>query len=138
MTNFRFKYPIQIRYADLDAQWHVNNARFLTLIEQARLAYLLELGMWDGKSFLDLGIIIADIHIAYLAPIELTQKIEIGVRISKIGNKSLSFDNEVFLLPDKKVLVRCEVVAVAYDFHSHETVPVPEHWRKIITDFENL
>jgi acyl-CoA thioester hydrolase len=64
MSEFRFFYPVQIRYADLDAQWHVNNARFLTILEQARLSYIRQLGLWDGKSFLDLGLIVADVHIA--------------------------------------------------------------------------
>ncbi len=64
MSDFRFYYPVQVRYSDLDAQWHVNNARFLSIVESARLDYLRHLGLWDGSSFLDLGVIVADIHIA--------------------------------------------------------------------------
>ena len=60
MSTFHFIYPIQIRYGDLDPQWHVNNARFVTYLEQSRFAYLVELGLFDGKGFFDLGLIVAD------------------------------------------------------------------------------
>ncbi len=76
MADYKFYYPIQIRYSDLDPQWHVNNARFLSFIESARLAYIQHLNLWDGKSFRDLGLIVADAHLVYLKPIELGQNIQ--------------------------------------------------------------
>lgn len=135
---FKFYYPLQVRYADLDPQWHVNNTRFLTYIEQARLAYICHLDLWDGKSFLDLGIIIADVHVAYLSPIVLGQKIRVGVRVSRIGNKSLTFDNQVEDENSSEILATGEVVVVAYDFHKQKTVPVSDVWREKITAFEGL
>jgi len=138
MSEFRFIYPVQIRYADLDAQWHVNNARFLSIMEQARLSYILQLGLWDGKSFLDLGVIVADIHIAYKAPIELEEKIEVALRVSRLGNKSITMENEIRNAQDHSIKAQAEVVLVAYDFRSKKTIPVPESWRKKITEFEGL
>ena len=67
MSVFRFHIPIDIRYGDLDPQWHVNNARYLTFLEQGRMEYLRALNLWDGEDFFKLGLIVADIHIAYLA-----------------------------------------------------------------------
>ena len=138
MSEFRFFYPVQIRYADLDAQWHVNNARFLTILEQARLSYILQLGLWDGKDFLDLGVIVADIHIAYKAPIELEEKIEVALRVSHIGNKSITMENEIRGKQDGSLKAQAEVVLVAYDFRNKQTISVPENWRKKITEFEGL
>jgi len=138
MSEFRFFYPVQIRYADLDTQWHVNNAKFLTILEQARLSYLLQLGLWNGKSFLDLGVIVADIHIVYKAPIELEEKIQVALRVSHIGNKSITMETEIRGTQDDSLKARSEVVLVAYDFRSKQTIPVPESWRKKITEFEGL
>jgi len=138
MSEFRFFYPVQIRYADLDAQWHVNNARFLTILEQARLSYIRQLGLWDGKSFLDLGLIVADVHIAYKAPIELEEEIQVALRVDRIGNKSMTMINEIRNAKDGSLKAQAEVVMVAYDFHSKATIPVPESWRKTITEFEGL
>ncbi|NMC29849.1 MAG: acyl-CoA thioesterase [Pelolinea sp.] len=138
MSEFRFFYPVQIRYADLDAQWHVNNARFLTILEQARLSYIRQLGLWDGKSFLDLGLIVADVHIAYKAPIELEEEIQVALRVDRIGNKSMTMINEIRNAKDGSLKAQAEVVMVTYDFHSKATIPVPESWRKTITEFEGL
>ncbi|HPC06679.1 MAG TPA: acyl-CoA thioesterase, partial [Anaerolineaceae bacterium] len=95
MTKFNFILPIQVRYGDLDAQWHVNNTKFLIYVEQGRFAYIMNLGLFDGKSFLDLGLIVADVHMAYLAPIELGQNIQVAVRVAHIGNKSMRFEYEI-------------------------------------------
>ena len=138
MSEFRFFYPVQIRYADLDAQWHVNNARFLTILEQARLSYIRQLGLWDGKSFLDLGLIVADVHIAYKAPIELEEEIQVALRVDRIGNKSMTMIKEKRKTKDGSLKAQAEVVMVTYDFHSKATIPVPESWRKTITEFEGL
>lgn len=138
MSEFRFFYPVQIRYADLDAQWHVNNARFLTILEQARLSYIRQLDLWDGKSFLDLGLIVADVHIAYKAPIELEEEVQVALRVDRIGNKSMTMINEIRNAKDGSLKAQAEVVMVTYDFHSKATIPVPESWRKTITEFEGL
>jgi len=136
MADFKFSIPIQIRYGDLDAQWHVNNSRFLTFMEQARFEYLQQKGLFDAVSFLDLRMIIADVHIAYKAPIVLNQKIAVDTRTAKIGNKSITFDYEI---RDEETGVVCatgEVVGVCYNYRSHETTKVPVEWRKKIAEYE--
>ena len=138
MVKFRFFYPVQVRYADLDAQWHVNNAHFLTILEQARLSYIRQLGLWDGKSFLDLGVIIADIHIAYKAPIALEDDIQVAIRVLHIGNKSMTMENEILDTKDGSLKAQAEIVLVTYDFRSKTTISVPESWRKKIKEFEGL
>ncbi|MCD6576872.1 MAG: acyl-CoA thioesterase [Anaerolineaceae bacterium] len=136
MSAYKFFIPIKVRYGDLDAQWHVNHTRFLTFIEQARLEYLLHLGLFDGKSFLDLRVIIADVHISYIAPITLGQKVRVGTCTTKIGNKSISFEYILEDADNGKILAKSEVVCVAYDFRNKKTVRVPLEWRNKIAEFE--
>ena len=69
MPTFCFYHPIEVRYGDLDPQGHVNNAKYMTYMEQARVAYIRHLGLWPGGSFLDLGIILADARITFRKPI---------------------------------------------------------------------
>jgi acyl-CoA thioester hydrolase len=136
MAEYKFSIPIQVRYSDLDAQWHVNHTRFLMYMEQARLEYLQHLGLFDGKSFLDLRVIIADVHVSYLAPIVLGQKVRVGTRTVKIGTKSIAFD---YVLEDEnssKIFAKGEVISVAYNFREQETVPVPNEWKIKISEFE--
>lgn len=88
MTDFRYYLPIQLRYGDLDPQWHVNNARFLTFLEHSRLSYLRQLGLFEGSNFLEFPLIVADVHIAFLAPIEYHEKICVGMKVRRWAIKA--------------------------------------------------
>lgn len=138
MTEFRFYHPIEVRYGDLDPQGHVNNAKFMTYMEQGRVQYIRHLGLWDGKSFLKLGFILAEARITFISPILFAQQVQVGVRVSRLGNKSLDM---VYRLEDAltgEELATGSSVQVAYDYQSGKTIPLPEHWRQIIREFENL
>jgi acyl-CoA thioester hydrolase len=137
MATFNFFQSIQARYSDLDAQGHVNNARFVSYIEEARFNYLTHLGLWDGASFLDLGLIVADVHVSYQAPIALWQSIRVGVRVSKLGNKSLVFEYMIEDAETHKTIATAETVMVSYDYRAHATQPIPAEWRARIEAFEN-
>lgn len=136
MSDFNFYIPIHVRYGDLDAQWHVNHTRFLTYMEQARMEYIMHLGLFDGKTFLDLRAIVADAHITYLAPIMLNQRIRVGTRTRKIGNKSIVYEYAIEDSDSGDVLATGEIVSVAFNFREQKSVPVPAEWRKRISEFE--
>lgn len=136
MDKFNFTHRMEVRYADLDAQWHMNNARYLSFFEQGRFAYLMHLGLWDGKSFLDLKSIIADIHISFLSPVALTTDLLVGVKVARIGNKSLTFHQELADAGTGEVFSRSETVIVTFDYHTQQSTTVPEEWREIISAFE--
>ena len=138
MSDFKFSIPIKIRYSDLDPQWHVNNTRYVVYIEEARLAYLMELGLFDGESFLDLRMIIADVHVTYLAPIVLGQNVRVCTRTARIGDKSITFEYRVEDADNGKLLATAEVVGVTYDYRSQKTLRVPEEWRRVIGEFEGM
>lgn len=138
VPGFRFYHPIEVRYGDLDPQGHVNNARYLTYMEQARIQYIHQLGLWNGDSFIDIGIILADVHVTYLAPIRFGQELRVGAQVSRMGNKSFGME---YLLEDPHSGVefaRGSSVLVAYDYRSSKTIPVPDQWRRIIAEFEKI
>ncbi|MBN2119359.1 MAG: acyl-CoA thioesterase [Anaerolineales bacterium] len=139
MSDFRFYQPIEVRYGDLDPQGHVNNAKHLTYFEQARVAYMIELGLFTkDQSFMKIGVIVADVHITYLAPIYFGQNIKIGVRTAKIGNKSMTWEQNVMDADSGRELSTGELVIVTYDYETGKTISVPQEWRESIVQFEGL
>lgn len=138
MTAFRFYHPIEIRYGDLDPQGHVNNAKYLTYFEQTRVSYVVNLGLWGGGSFFEIGFILADIHLSFKAPLHFGQKVQVGTRVTRLGNKSLTMEYALEDTETGQTLAISSSVLVTYDYHRGKTIPIPEHWRKAITDFENL
>ncbi len=96
MLPYRFYHPIEVRYGDLDPQGHVNNAKHLTYFEQARIAYAIHLGLFTkDQSFMEMGMILADVHITYLEPIYFGQNIKVGVHIARLGNKSMTWEQNI-------------------------------------------
>ncbi len=138
MSEFKFFHPTEVRYGDLDPQGHVNNAKYLTYFEQARVYYLIHLGLFGkDQSFMEIGLIIADIHIKYNAPTHYCDEIKTGVRTAKIGNKSIIIEHTVLDAKTSVEMAKGEVVTVMYDYRAQKTIPVPDEWREMITKFEN-
>ena len=139
MSDFHFYHPIEVRYGDLDPQGHVNNAKHLTYFEQARIAYWIKLGLFTkDQSFMELGVILADAHITYLAPIYYGQNLKVGVHISKVGNKSMTWMQNIVDVDTGKELANGEVIMVAYDYRAEKTISIPQEWREKINEFEGL
>lgn len=139
MSQFRFYHPVEVRYGDLDPQGHVNNAKHLTYFEQARIAYLMELGLFTkDQSFMEIGVILADVHITYLEPIYFGQNIKVGVHIAKLGTKSMTWQQNIVDADTGEELAKAKVVMVTYDYRAEKTIPIPQEWREKISTFERL
>jgi acyl-CoA thioester hydrolase len=138
MTDFHFYHLIEVRYGDLDPQGHVNNAKFLTYIEQGRVFYLKQLKLWEGGSFVNLGIILADVQITFRKAIQFGDPVRVSVRISRIGNKSMTSEYRIEDARDATEFASGSSVLVAFDYHNNRSVPIPEEWRKTILQFEGL
>ena len=136
MDTYHFYYSIDVRYGDLDPQGHVNNAKFLTYMEQARVAYVIELGLWSGGSFLGFGFIVAEIRISYHQPVQFGAPVQVGVRTVRLGNKSLSMEYRIEDRQTRQVYARASSIGVAYDYTSNQSIRIPESWRSAITNYE--
>ena len=138
MPEYRFYHPVEVRYGDLDPQGHVNNAKFMTYMEQARVNYIRNLQLWDGSSFLHIGFILAEARITFLSPILFTQQVRVGVRVSRLGNKSLDMEYRIEDAQSGQELARGLSVQVSYDYRLAKTIPLPDHWRQAIGEYEDL
>jgi acyl-CoA thioester hydrolase len=139
MSEYKFFHPTEVRYGDLDPQGHLNNAKYLTFFEQARVHYLIHLNLFaKDQSFMNIGVILADAHIAFIAPIHYGDEVKVGVRTSKLGNKSMTVEQNIADSITKKEFAKGEIVMVTYDYAAHNTIPIPEDWRKKICEFEGL
>jgi acyl-CoA thioester hydrolase len=139
MNNFRFFHPIEVRYADLDPQGHVNNAKYVTYFETARVHYKQHIGTFEtGQSFLDIGVILADLQITFLAPILWGTPIKVGARVTKLGSKSIQMEQCIVSADEKTVFATGKVVMVAFDYRAGKSVLIPEDWRNKMSEFEGL
>jgi acyl-CoA thioester hydrolase len=139
MSEFRFFHPIEVRYGDLDPQGHLNNAKYLTYFETARINYFVHLGLFTpGHSFMDIGVIMADARVTFHAPVQYGMPVKVGVRISKLGNKSMTVEQNIVNAETDEALASGQVILVAFDYHTNKTLPIPKKMREAISNFEEL
>ena len=139
MSQFRFFHPVEVRYGDLDPQGHVNNAKHLTYFEQARIAYLMQLELFTkDQSFMEIGVILADVHITYLEPVYFGQNIKVGVHVAKLGNKSMTWEQNIVDVDTNKEIAKGKIIMVTYDYREEKTIPIPQEWIEKIIKFEGF
>src|SRR5438128_9579551 len=129
MSSGDFVHVESVRFRDLDPMGHVNNAVFLTYIEQARVAFLAQVGAVTELG--DMNMVVARVEIDFKAPVRLGQEVEISVRASRFGTKSFDFDYE--LRVDGELVAQAKSVQVAYDYERREPVALPDDWREKLT-----
>ena len=111
-----------VRFRDLDSMGHVNNAVFLTYLEEARVAFLF------GRGATTDSLIVARVEIDYRSPVRLGETVDVGVRCTRLGTKS--FDLEYVVSAGDRVLAEAKTVLVAYDYATASSVELPAEWKE--------
>jgi acyl-CoA thioester hydrolase len=92
----RFVYDAAVRWSDMDAYGHVNNARFLTLYEEARVAMFFTGARAQGLTSFEAGIVISRHEIDYLRPVDYGEAVRIELWISELRAASFTVSYELF------------------------------------------
>ncbi len=129
VSAFRFATSVEIRFADMDAFGHVNNAVYLTYFEHARAKYWKESVRWDWKA---LGIILARAEVDYVRQLTVRDQAKVYVRTSRVGNSS--FDVQYVLVAvgtdgAETLVAKGITTCVAFDFGTQKPCPIPEPQR---------
>jgi acyl-CoA thioester hydrolase len=90
MDGFPFSCLIQVRWRDLDAFAHVNNATFATYLEIARTAVWHE--HFDGREAMDISFFVKNLAIDYRRPVALYDKVQVWLRVGEIRGASFTFE----------------------------------------------
>ncbi len=132
MEGFGFVRAQEVEFRDLDGLGHVNNAVYLNYLENAKIAYFREVVGADTLE--ELGIV-AEVKIAYRSPAFFGETLAIGIRVGRLGTKSLEFRFEV-RGPDERLIAEGSSVHVTFDYATREPIPVPGEWRRRIERYE--
>ena len=128
MTDFEFTTPIEIRFADLDAYGHVNNALFFTYLETARI----KLFQQHFGAFLDshLMFLVVRAECDYRLPIELNDRLLITVRVDQVRHCSFDFS---YRMHDgaAKLFAQAKTVMVSYDPRIKKPVAIPPEIKQV-------
>ena len=115
---------ITVRGYHLDLYRHVNNARYLEFLEEARWQYFGEEFEKNGFDKLGLAFVIVNININYRYPASLGQVVQIETTIKRIGGKSLTISQVMTLKADNTPIVDAEVTVVMMDTKTGKAIPI--------------
>ena len=132
-SEFQLSRQVDIRFVDVDAMGHVNNAHYATYFEEARSAYMRAL--FPGEDRLDdLGesfpFILLDLYCRYLSPARLGDVLDVGVRLSRVGGKSFEFEYLVTSRKDGRAIATGRTTQVYYNYETGRTEQIPESLRE--------
>ena len=109
----RHEHPVQLRWSDPDSYGHVNHARALSLLEDARLALVTTAPGTAGGRLPD--IILARLEVDYLRQLyyRVGEVLTVQSWVARIGTKSVTVRQE--LIQDDAAAIRADGVCVMFD-----------------------
>ncbi len=135
MRNKIYTIPLDIRFRDLDALGHVNNAVYLTYLETIRVKWCQENSFVDLENPHKIPNILAHIEIDYKRPAMLKDQIVIEAWVSHIGNKSYTISYSINAPHNQIVYATAKSVQVWFDYDAQKPVQIPEKERKILETY---
>jgi acyl-CoA thioester hydrolase len=121
------EHPIQLRWSDPDSYGHVNHARALSLLEDARLAMgIAAPGVIPGRQP---DMILARLEVDYLRQLYYRVGERLCVRswVTRVGTKSFTMRQE--LVQDDEVAIRLDAVIVLFDMTTDASRPITDEER---------
>ena len=125
-----FSVEIDMRWADLDAYGHVNNAVIFSYLETARVKLLLEPGidLMQGS----LQTLVARAECDYLKPIPFSERVAISMEISRLGHSSYDIHYRVHN-NEGVTYATAKTVMVCFDPELNKAVSIPEAFRVAVS-----
>ena len=138
LHDFRHSTPMPIRWADLDALGHVNNAKFLTYLEQARISYFNQLALWEGNPERT-GLIMARVVIDYQLPLFAQDDIRVLTRTARLGGRSMDTHQVIVRRTsagEDQIAANAMITVVVYDYVEIKSTLIPQAWRDKLKEYE--
>jgi acyl-CoA thioester hydrolase len=151
-----FSHRIEVRFRDCDPMGHVNNAVYLTYLEQARLAQWRALWGFGrvpdapvgrredqdededeaaqpasvGSASTAPGVILARMEIDYRSPVRYGEVLEVRIGLAAVGRSSFTYEYEI-VDARAHIIATARSVQVMYDYTANRSVPIPDDIRRL-------
>ncbi|WP_338741490.1 thioesterase family protein [Haloplanus salilacus] len=124
MSDFEYETELGVRFRDVDAMGHVNNAVYATYLEQARVDYYADV---LGVGLDDIDTVLVNLEIDYRSEVALEDgAVTVAMGVREIGESSVTAAYEVRV--GERVAATAETVQVYVDPEEGGSRPLPESW----------
>ncbi|MFS2158258.1 acyl-CoA thioesterase [Pseudomonas sp. Pseusp122] len=127
-SDYRHFQPITTRWHDNDIYGHVNNVTYYSFFDSTVNTYLIERGGLDIHDGAVVGFVVSS-SCDYFASIAYPERIEVGLRVGKLGSSSVQYELAVFKVGEEQACAAGRFVHVFVDRASNRPVAIPEGLR---------
>ena len=131
--DFTVFYPVYTRWKDNDVYGHVNNVTYYSYFDSTINRYLIERGGLDIHSARIAGYVVSS-SCQFRRPVAYPDSISVGLRVSKLGNSSVTYELAVFRELEEEAAAHGQVVHVFVDRDQNCSVPIPEQIRDCLEE----
>ncbi len=135
LEKFKVSLDIIVRWGDMDALQHVNNAVYIKWNEHARIEYMMKL----SQSLVDknIGPILARQDCKYIYPVTFPDTVKIGIRVCERLDDRLIFETKIWSHQNNRIVALIHSTVMAYDLIKKEKTSIPSQWLEKIAGIEN-
>ncbi|MCQ4272110.1 MULTISPECIES: thioesterase family protein [Pseudomonas] len=127
-ADYRHFQPVTTRWHDNDLYGHVNNVVYYSYFDSAVNTFLIERGGLDIHAGQVVGFVVSS-SCDYFASIAFPERIEVGLRVARLGNSSVQYELAVFKGGEDEACAAGRFVHVFVDRQSNRPVPIPDTLR---------
>lgn len=121
-----FVHETAVRFADVDGMRHVNNAMYVTYLENARTAWVHDVD--DPRTFDDIEFILARVEVDYKAAATLRDTVRVQMWVPRIGRKSWDFAYRLTDLSGETLFALAKTTQVAFDYEAGISIQIPPRY----------
>jgi acyl-CoA thioester hydrolase len=128
-----FVHRLEVRFRDCDPLGHVNNAVYLTYLEQARFNHWRALWGFGTPQLPPAmpGVILARVECDYKRPATYGETLEVRLTVGEIGRSSFRYEYEI-VDGEGRTILAAKTVQVMYDYTAGKPVPIPDDIRTLL------
>lgn len=135
-NQFNLWIPMSVRWGDMDAMGHVNNAVYFTYCESARISYFDAIELWKHREHERHGPALVTAHLNFRQQVHYPAELEVGVRCSGIRHRSFTLEYEIYRRGTEQLVADGASVVAWTDYAANRAVPIPDTLRAAISRFE--
>lgn len=129
-ASYRFRVEIPMRWGDQDAMGHLNNAKFFTFFEEARIRFFENMGKTvPGGALSGQAPILAKTDCTFAEQLVWPGTVSVGISVGRIGNKSFTLEQAIFLPDSETLAAHGHAVIVWFDYEANKSVALPDIMR---------
>ena len=123
---------LAVRGYHLDVYGHVNNARYLEFLEEARWRFFEEQTIIDDITGEELAMVVVNININYRRAALIHEELEVSTEITRVGNKSFVIHQEIALADTGELIADTDGTFVLFDNRTGKTVVIEGEYKALL------